>query len=65
MINDFFTSRRRKAAEEKALFRELRDKAEPEKGDLTAMIIASLTTLLPVVVLVLFLYYGISMLLFG
>jgi hypothetical protein len=62
---DIFRSRRRKVAEEIELLRELRDKAEPEKGDLAALIIAGLTTIVPVALLVLFLYYAISMWVFG
>ena len=60
-----FKSSRRKAAEEVELLHELREKAKPEKGDLVALIIAGLTTIVPVALVVLLLYYAVSMWIFG
>ncbi len=58
-------SPRRTAAEEKELLRELREKTETDKGDLPALIIAAFTTILPLALVVLFLYYAITMWIFG
>ncbi|MBU0936240.1 MAG: hypothetical protein KKI09_15140 [Spirochaetes bacterium] len=62
---DDLVSRKKKAKDEAALLKNLREKTKPEKGDLLALIIAALVTLLPVVLGILLLYYVISMLLFG
>ena len=59
-----FKSKKRKALEEAELTEKLRDKAKPEKGDLIALIIAGMTTIMPVVIVILFLYYLITMFVF-
>lgn len=58
-------SRKRKLLEEAKVLRQLRDETEFEKGDFLALIIAGLITIIPIVVVILFLYYGISMFFFG
>lgn len=58
-------SRKRKLLEETKVLRQLRDETEFEKGDFLALIVAGLITIIPIVVVILFLYYGISMFFFG
>ncbi|KAB3533096.1 hypothetical protein [Alkaliphilus serpentinus] len=58
-------SRKRKFLEEEKILKELKDKAEFEKGDFLALIFAALITLLPIVLGILFLYYVITMHFFG
>ncbi|MTI47221.1 hypothetical protein [Sporosalibacterium faouarense] len=60
-----FKSRKRKLIEEEKVLNQLKDATEFEKGDFFALIIAGLITIIPVVLVVLFLYYGISMYFFG
>lgn len=60
-----FQSRKRKLLEEAKVLNQLRDETEFEKGDYLALIIAALITIMPVVLVILFLYYGISMYFFG
>lgn len=58
-------SRRRKALEEKELLEELRENAKTERGDIFALIIAGLTTIAPVAIVLVLLYFLLSMLFFG
>lgn len=58
-------SRKSKLKEEEKTLNELKKNAEFEKGDFLALIIAALTTIFPVVLIILFLYYAISMFFFG
>lgn len=60
-----FKSRKRKVLEEQELLNQLKEETDFEKGDFFALIIAALITIMPVVLVVLFLYYAISMLFFG
>lgn len=60
-----FKSRKRKWLEEEKLLKELKDKTEFEKGDVLSLIIAASITIIPVVLVLLFLYYLISMYFFG
>lgn len=60
-----FESRRRKAIEERLILNQLRDETDFDSKDYLALIIAAFITLSPVVIGILFLYYGISMLVFG
>ncbi|MCH4889686.1 hypothetical protein EZV73_19040 [Acidaminobacter sp. JC074] len=64
-LDDSLKSKRRKAQEETELLNKLRDETEFEKNDHMALVIAALTTILPVVIIVLLAYYFISMLFFG
>lgn len=64
-LDDGLKSKKRKAQEEMEELHELRDKTNFEKGDYMALIIAGLTTILPVVAVILVLYFIISMLFFG
>lgn len=64
-IDSEIKSKKRKWQEETRLLSELKEKTEFEKGDFMALIIAALTTILPVALIVLFLYYVISMFFFG
>lgn len=64
-LNDGIKSKRRKAMEELNLMRKLKSETKFEKNDFLALIIAALVTLLPVVIVILLLYFGISMLFFG
>lgn len=58
-------SKKRKLKEETELLNKLKDETDFEKNDYAALIIAGLTTIIPVVLVILLLYYGISMLFFG
>ena len=60
-----FKSRKRKLLEETKVLKQLRDETDFEKGDFFALIVAALITITPVVLVILFLYYGISMYFFG
>ena len=60
-----FKSRKRKLLDEAEVLKKIKDETEFEKGDFPALIIAALITILPVVLVVLFLYYAISMFIFG
>ena len=51
--------------EEKKILDQLKDETEFEKGDFLALIIAALITIMPIVLVILFLYYAISMYFFG
>ncbi len=62
---DYLVSRKKKTKEEQELLSELGAHTKLEKGDLLALILAASVTLLPLVIFILLLYYGISMLLFG
>jgi ABC-type arginine transport system permease subunit len=62
---DYLVSRKKKAKEEQELLSGLGAHTKLEKGDLLALILAASVTLLPLVIFILLLYYGISMLLFG
>jgi len=64
-LNESLKSKKRKAQEETELLNKLRDETDFEKGDYSALIVAALTTILPVVIGILILYYVISMLFFG
>lgn len=60
-----FNSRKRKLLEEKKVLNQLKDETEFEKGDFLALIIAALITIVPIVLVILYLYYAISMYFFG
>ena len=64
-LGNILKSKKRKALEEADLLENLRDKTKVEKGDLFALIIAGLTTIIPVAVVILLLYYLITMFIFG
>jgi len=64
-LDDGLKSKKRKVQEEMDELHELRDKTDFEKGDFAALLIAGLTTILPVVAVILVLYFLISMLFFG
>jgi Fe2+ transport system protein B len=64
-LDDGLKSKKRKVQEEMDELRELRDQTDFEKNDYAALIIAGLTTILPVVGVILVLYFLISMLFFG
>jgi len=64
-LNESLKSKKRKAQEETELLNKLRDETDFEKGDHSALIVAALTTILPVVIGILILYYVISMMFFG
>ncbi len=57
-------SKRQKIKEENELLDELKRETEFEKGDFLALIIAAVITLVPVVLGIWLLYYGIAMLFF-
>ncbi len=57
-------SKRQKIKEENELLEELKRDTEFEKGDFLALIIAAVITLVPVVLGLWLLYYGIAMLFF-
>ncbi len=57
-------SKRQKIKEENELLDELKRETEFEKGDFLALIIAAVITLVPVVLGLWLLYYGIAMLFF-
>ncbi|MBM7614616.1 hypothetical protein [Alkaliphilus hydrothermalis] len=68
LLNSFdkgFKSRRRKSQEEKEELKQLLGKTDFENGDFLALIIAALVTLVPVVLIMLLIYYGVSMYFFG
>jgi len=65
LFGDTLKSKKRKAQEETELLKTLREKVNFEKGDLFALIVAALTTIGPVVLVILLLYYLISMYFFG
>ncbi len=68
LFDDFhegLKSKRQKVREENAELRRLKEETEFEKGDFLALIIAAITTLLPVVIGILLVYYAISMMFFG
>ena len=58
-------SKKRKVLEEAELLNKLRDETEFEKKDFLALIIAALITIVPIVLIILYLYYAISMFFFG
>ena len=64
-LDNGLKSKKRKAFEETELLDKLRDETEFEKGDFFALVIAGFTVILPVVIVILFLYYSISMFFFG
>lgn len=64
-LDDGLKSKKRKAQEEMEELTNLRDQTNFEKGDYAALLIAGLTTILPVVAVILVLYFIISMLFFG
>lgn len=64
-LGDVLKSKKRKALEELTLLEKLRDKTDLEKGDRLALIIAGLTTILPVAIAILLLTYLITRLVFG
>jgi hypothetical protein len=63
--SDGLVSKNNKAKEEQEASGAFPSHAKPEKGDLLALILAASVTLLPLVIFMLLVYYGISMLLFG
>ncbi len=64
-FTDGLKSSKQKVLEENQTLKELREQTEFEKGDLLALIIAAVTTLLPVVIGLWLAYYAFSMLFFG
>ncbi|EMB30742.1 hypothetical protein KP612_03470 [Treponema denticola] len=58
-------SKRRQAMEENEELNHLREEANLEKGDVPALIIAAITTLLPIAAVIVLAYYLISMFIFG
>lgn len=58
-------SKRRQVEEENQKLYKLREETNFEKGDYLALIVAALTTILPVVLVMLALYYIITMFFFG
>ncbi len=62
---DDLISKRQKSKEEAKLISELKENTVFEKNDYLALIIAAVVTLVPVVIIVWLLYFGISMLFFG
>ena len=63
--NGDIKSKKRKVQEETELLNQLREETKFEKGDYLALIIASFTTLVPVALFILLMYYFVSMLFFG
>ncbi len=64
-FNDGLKSKRQKLREENEELERLKDETEFEKGDLLALIIAAIVTLVPVVLGIMLIYYTISMLIFN
>ena len=64
-LGDVLKSKRRKSLEEAELLTKLREKTNLEKGDRFALIIAGLTTILPVAIAILLVTYLITRLIFG
>ncbi|AIN92762.1 hypothetical protein [Treponema putidum] len=62
---DSLKSGKRKAIEEMEELNELRENQPLEKGDVPALIIAAITTLLPIGAIIVLAYYLISMFIFG
>lgn len=60
-----FTSKRKKLIEESETLDQLKKETNFEKGDYLALIVAAMITIIPVVAVILFLYYQISMFFFG
>lgn len=62
---DSLESRRKKIMEEMETLDHLKRETEFERGDFFALIIAALTTIFPLVLIILLLYYVISMAIFN
>ena len=60
-----FNAKKKKAKREVEELNRLKSNTEFEKGDFLALLIAAMTTILPFVVVILLIYYAISMLFFG
>lgn len=65
LSTDDLVSKRKTAREEGARLDALRERAEVEKGDFLALLIAASMTIVPVVLGILLLYYLISRFFFG
>lgn len=63
--DDGLKSKKQKALEEAETLNQLKNDTNFEKGDFAALIIAGMVTILPVVAVILLLYYAISMFFFG
>lgn len=64
-LDDGLKSKKQKTLEDAETLNQLKNETDFEKGDFGALIIAAMVTLLPVVAVILFLYYAISMFFFG
>ncbi len=64
-LDDGLKSKKRKAREEAELLSKLKEETDFEKGDYPALIVAALVTLVPIVLLMLFLYFQVSKIFFG
>ncbi len=58
--NRSIKSKKRELDEEKETLEKLREETDFEKGDYTALTVAAFLTILPVVIVILFLFYIIS-----
>ena len=63
--DDNFETKKQKIKRQNAELKELKEKTQFEKGDFLALVIAALTTIFPLAVVLLLLYYFISMWIFG
>ena len=64
-FNEIFDSKKKKVKMQNTELKELRSETKFEKGDILALIIAALTTILPIAAVLLLIFYLISMWLFG
>lgn len=64
-LDNSLRSKKRQMHEEAEVLNKLKEETEFEKNDFLALIFAGFITIMPVVIVILLAYYGISMLFFG